>query len=304
MGSLAELNGDPSRTASCCPSPHPPILIVPFAQSMAAQAAALSQPRMERRGKGRKHFTRTQDEPLVLLGISQPQPGLRARREGEGRERSRSPSAAAHKALHLLLASQAPPWATFFRGSRMPPSVVGGTVRLPLAALPLPSLLSRFLPTPRHRPRRELCPVSGPQKQPTAPGVPAPRGSGQRSSLRGTSSPSGSATRSWAHTPSPQCSGRVPIGRIPRRRGSPAAATLLPARRRARPGARAPRAPARAPRRGASALVRRRRQLQRPLAGRQTGCLPGWLLTGASCRAGQRTFPGRSRGMFPACLDL
>ena len=184
LGSLAELNGDPSRTASCCPSPHPPILIVPFAQSMAAQAAALSQPRMERRGKGRKHFTRTQDEPLVLLGISQPQPGLRARREGEGRERSRSPSAAAHKALHLLLASQAPPWATFFRGSRMPPSVVGGTVRLPLAELPLPSLLSRFLPTPRHRPRRELCPVSGAAK--AAPCARSPCAPGKRTTVQST----------------------------------------------------------------------------------------------------------------------
>ena len=135
------------------------------------------------------------------------------------------------------------------------------------------------------------------------PGVPEPLR--PRGADSGTSSPSRSATRSRAHTPSPQRSGRVPISPILRRRGSPAAATLLPARRRARQGASAPRAPARAPRRGASALVLLlRRRLQRPRAGWRTGWSPGWLLAGASCRAGQRTFPGRSRGMFPACLDL
>ena len=144
------LQGGELLPISPCP---PPILSVPFASLMAVQAADLSRARMERRGKGRTHFTKTQEDALPLLGVPHPHPFSCEWGRGRGQtrrwERSRSRSAAAHKALHLL-AFQAPPWASLFRGSRMPPSVVGGTVRLPLVALPPPSHLSLLLPAPRH----------------------------------------------------------------------------------------------------------------------------------------------------------
>lgn len=215
---------------------------------------------------------RTQGDALSLLGAPRPRPFSPEWGRGRGQtrrgERSRSPSAAAHKALHLLLSFQAPPWASLFGGSRMPPSVVGGTVRLPLAALPPPSHLSLLLPAPRHRPLRKLRPGLGGTRVTLAP-----RERGQRSSLRGTTSPSRSATHSGAHT-HPAAVGSGLDQPVSRRRGSPAAGTLLPARRGAARSGDTER-PARAPRRGAAALVLRRRQLQRPLARWQTGWLPG-----------------------------
>lgn len=90
---------------------------------------------------------------------AEPRVGLGARAD-ETRAAQPPRSAAAHKALHRLPAFQAPPWAWPLPGSRMPPSVVGGTVRPPLAALPPPSPLSLLLlPAPRHRPRRGLSPA-------------------------------------------------------------------------------------------------------------------------------------------------
>lgn len=151
-----------------------------------------------RAGQGRTHFTRTRWDALPLLGAPHRHPFSPEWGWGRGHTRSgeRSPcwSAAAHKALHLL-AFQAPPWAALFRGSRMPPSVVGGTVRLPLAALPPPSHLSLLLPAARHRPQRDLHPGrGGPRERPCAP-----RESAQRCSLRSTTSPGRSAAGSGAH---------------------------------------------------------------------------------------------------------
>ncbi|XP_078189002.1 uncharacterized protein LOC144577090 [Callithrix jacchus] len=97
---------------------------------------------------------------------------------GQSRQEGRSPSrsTAAHKALHLLLAFQAPPWASLFRGSLMPPSVAGGTVRFPLASLSPPSGLSLLLPAPRLTALRELSPGSGGARAPHEPGPLRPRG--------------------------------------------------------------------------------------------------------------------------------
>lgn len=109
---------------------------------MAAQAADVSRLECSGEGRGGTHSTGTQEDPPPLLEVPHPHPsslesgwGRRQTREGK---HTRSLSAAAHKALHLLLAFQAPPWASFFRGSRMPPSVVGGTVPPAFAVLPPP----------------------------------------------------------------------------------------------------------------------------------------------------------------------
>lgn len=221
LGSLPELNGHPPGRQAATHLPTHSSLLCHLPSLMAAQAADVSRLECSAEGKGGTHFTGTQDDPLPLLGVPHPHPSSLergwGRRQTRGGKHIRSLSAAAHKALHLLLAFQAPPRASFFRGSRMPPSVVGGTVPPAFAALPPTSRLSRLLPAPRHRLRRQLSPGSGAARAPYARGAPAPRGSGQRSSVRPTTSPSSSATRSPAHSPNPPRSGRIPTNPSPRR---------------------------------------------------------------------------------------
>lgn len=141
-----------------------------------------------------------------------------------------------------------------------------------LSALPPPSHLSLLLPAPRHRSQWELSQGLGATRAPRVPGAPASQGSRQRSSLRGTTSPSRSATGSGAHAHSH--SGRIRSASVP----SPGSGVAQPQARSYLSGGGAARSertelPARAPRRGAAALVLRRWQLQRPLA----GWLADWL---------------------------
>lgn len=142
----------------------------------------------------------------------------------------------------------------------------------PSQRCPPPSHLSLLLPAPRHRSHWELSQGLGGARAPRVPGAPASQGSRQRSSLRGTTSPSRSATGSGAHAHSH--SGRIRSGSAP----SPGNGVAQPQARSYLSGGGAARSertelPARAPRRGAAALVLRRWQLQRPLA----GWLADWL---------------------------
>lgn len=192
LGSPPEQSGAAPGRLPISPPGHP-ALLCHLPGLMATQGADPS-----RAGKGRTHFTRARCDALPLLGAPpappvQPRVGLGARTRKARAERSPSWSAAAHKALHLL-AFQAPPWAALFRGSRMPPSVVGGTVRLLSQRCPLlriSAASSRPLATD---PSGTSTPGVGGRES-----TPVPRGSGQRCSLRSTTSPGRSATGSGAH---------------------------------------------------------------------------------------------------------
>lgn len=110
----------------------------------------------------------------------------------------------------------------------MPPSVVGGTVPLPSQHRPLPRISASSSPPLAPRPRQKLSPGLGATGAPSAPPE-------ERTAVQ---SPRHNFTQPvrhppWGAHPSPQPSGRVWISPGSGRRGSPAAGTLLPARRRA-----------------------------------------------------------------------
>lgn len=98
---------------------------------------------------------------------------------------SRSPSAAAHKALHLLLASQAPPWASFFsEGLGCPLRWSAGRSDCLSKRCLLARYLASFSPPLATDPERSSVPAWGAVSTPPpcahSPGAPAPRGNRQR----------------------------------------------------------------------------------------------------------------------------
>lgn len=163
-------------------------LLCRLSSLMAAQAAALSQDRMERREKGRTHFTRTQDDPLAPLGVSHPHPqkprvGLGARRDkARGaqsvpvRSCTQSPSPSPclpSSSLGFVFprVSDAP-----FGGRR------DGLTTSPSAASSLASQPPPPRPSPQ-TPKGALSGLGGRQEHPPCargPGAPAPPGRGQR----------------------------------------------------------------------------------------------------------------------------
>lgn len=213
--------------------------------------------------------------------------------------RSRSPPAAAHKALHLL-ASKLLPGLRGSEGLGCPLRWSAGRSHSLSQHCPLPRLSASSSPPLAPDPDRSSARLWGPRGHPLRPGG-ADSGPVSEAQLH----PAGPPPTTLGRThPPPQRSDRVWIS--PHSPGGGAAQprahapTCAAAGGRER-GRRAP-GPSPAPRRACPCAAAA--AAAAALARWPTGELPGGLLAGASCGAGQRTFPGRSRGPFPACLDL